>query len=169
MARKRLSVHALSDRTKQKYSKGQLEQMEREEERVKESMSNSQLEDYAEKKLKKKEHKQLYKAFKQILIHLGVFNSIDSFSIINLIDNIEGINNAKKMMKRVIDMNDLDGYVKLQKLIISHQNQISNIFKSLNISADSRHKLQQLTSNGSLQNNEISEEDYAKLLEIIGE
>lgn len=168
MARPRVSVNCLSERTKMKYSKSQLEEREAQEKQLTNNLSNSEIEDIVYKKIKGKRNKNLYIAFKKVLERLNLFTSIDSVTLSNLISTLESIENTKKLKAKALEFNDVEGYVKLEKLFISQSKFIQETYKALNISVDTRNKLQELTSAGELNNNEINDDMMNKLLEIVG-
>lgn len=166
MPRKKLNIDSMKPSTLRKYSKSQIESMRAEEEYIKNSMS-SQLEDWVITKIRKKGNKSLFYIFKQILEKLNVYSSTDSMLIQNIIENLEGIAEAKEMIKRAKEMGDISGFTSLKKLILSYQKENMNILKELGLTLSVRHKLVEMTSNGDLQSEDVSADDMEMIMKIL--
>lgn len=165
----RIPVSMLSENTKRKYSQDTLNQMEKEEKEIRESVSNSEVEDYILKTIKGKKQKHLFKLFKDMLIKLNIYGAVDGFIIKNIIDSVISLEKTKKMLERAEAVGDIDGYIKLSKLCISYQKEITANLKNIGVTYDMRSKITSMTQNNEFANNEISSEDMKMIMQIIGE
>lgn len=163
----KIPTSMLSESTKRKYSQSALNQMEKEEKEIRESVSNSEVEDFILKTIKGKKEKHLFKLFKDMLTKLNIYGAVDGFIIKNIIENVISLEKTKKMLEKVEEMGDVDNYVKLSKLCISYQKEITANLKNIGVTYDMRNKINSMTSNGDFTNDDINADDMEVIMKIL--
>ena len=165
--RSRIPTSMLGESTRRKYSQSTLEEMERQEQEIRDNVSNSELEDYILKTIKGKKQKHLFKLFKTILTKLNIYGTVDGFIVKNIIENAISLEKTKKMLEKAEANGDIENFVKLSKLIISYQKEITSNLKNIGLTYDMRTKINSMTQNNEFANNDVSASDMEVLMSIL--
>ena len=162
MSRPRMSVEAMSESTRNKYSFADLRERESQEEYVKEKMNSSYIEENVIENIDDKK-KLLYESYKKILTGIGAFTSSDAITLEILVDSITNLRLIKRLREVALRKADFDLLNKLDKNYTIWSKEINNCYKMLHIDTANRNRLSQLTADDTFVEDSFDLEELLKI------